>query len=255
MNKLFDLSGKVAIVTGGSRGIGAAIVEGLAASGANVVIADILEREATVTAKKLSKKTRRKIISFLTDVSKKEDTDSLVAKTVKSLGRVDILVNNAGIFRMVPTEKLSKAEWDKIMAVNLEGYLNCAQSVFPIMRKQRKGSIINNASIAGLFAFPTAAAYNASKAGIVSLTQTLASEWAKYGIRVNCFCPGVVKTAMTADLLKQKAIQEMVKARVLLGRPAKPAEMAGLAVYLASDASSYMTGSVIAIDGGWTAHL
>jgi NAD(P)-dependent dehydrogenase (short-subunit alcohol dehydrogenase family) len=150
---------------------------------------------------------------------------------------------------------MKKEEWSKILDVNLNGYLRCAQAVFPQMKKQKKGSIINIASVAGLSSFANSAAYNASKAAINMLTKTIAQDWAKYGIRANAICPGVFITPMTQGLLKDKGFQTMIKMGTTLQRAGKPEELAGLAVYLASDASSYMTGSIIPIDGGWTCHL
>ncbi len=250
----FNLKNKVAIVTGGCRGLGKAMAIGLAKHGANIVISDLLYDEACKTVKEIQK-LGVKAIAVKTDVSSKESIDNLVKEAVKKFKKVDILINNAGIFRPTPLETMKKEDWDKIMNINLNGYLLCAQAVFPQMKKQKKGVIINISSIAGINAFANSAAYNCSKAAINLLTKTIATDWAKYGIRCNAICPGVIVTAMTKDLLKDKGFQSMIKAEVPLKRPGKADELAGLAVYLVSDASSYVTGSIITIDGGWTAHL
>lgn len=252
MNKIFNLSNKVAIVTGSARGIGKAIALSLAKQGAHIVVSDIINGNATVKA---IKKLKRKSIFVKTDVSKKEDVNNLVNTTLKKFRRIDILVNNAGILKMCPAEKISEEDWDKIMAVNLKGYFLCAKAVSKQMMKQRSGNIINVASIAGINAFATIAAYCASKAGIILLTKTLAVEWAKYNIRVNAICPGVIVTAMTKGLLADKNFKKMILTKTPLGRAGKPEEMASVAVFLASPASSYVTGHALVADGGWTAGL
>ncbi len=250
----FNLKNKTAIVTGGCRGIGKAIAIGLAKHGCNIVVSDLLEKPAVNTAKEI-KKLGVKAIAVQTDVSNKDSVNNLINQTVKKFKKIDILVNNAGIFYPTPLESMKKQDWDKIMKVNLDGYLLCAQAAFPYLKKQRSSAIVNIASIAGLSAFAGSAAYNCSKAAIIMLTKSIAQDWAKYGIRCNTICPGVIVTPMTRAMLKDKNFQASLKIGVPLQRPGKPQELAGLAVYLASDASSYMTGSIIPIDGGWTCHL
>ncbi len=253
MEELFNLEGKVAIVTGGSRGLGKAIATGLAEQGAKIVIADLLEEESKKTADEIAKISEA--IAVKTDVSKKVDVDALIQATIKKFGKIDILVNNAGIFRATPIETMAEEEWEKIFHVNVNGYLLCALAASKEMIKQKEGSIINIASVAGMKAFATASAYNASKAAIISLTQSLATELAKYNIRVNAICPGVFATDMTKGFLADKSFNEMIKNQVPLGRAAQPEELKGIAVLLASDASSYITGTTIVVDGGWTCHL
>ncbi len=253
-NKIFDLTGKIAIVTGGSRGLGKAISLGFAKFGANVVIADILEEEAKESVKEIEK-LGVKAIFVKTDVSKKEDVENMVKKTVEKFGKIDVLVNNAGIYRRKPTETLEESEWDKIMDVNLKGQFLCAKAVGEVMIRQKSGKIINIASVAGEFAFPQSAAYNSSKAGVIMLTKTLAIDWAKHNIQVNAIAPGVFETPMTSGLLRDEGFKEIIKNNIPLGRSGEPNELVGTAVFLASDASSYVTGSVITVDGGWTAGL
>ena len=251
---MFDLKNKVAIVTGSARGIGKAIALGLAKQGADIVVADILLKEAKQTVAEIEK-LGKKAIAIKVDITKKREIYSAVKKTIKNFGKIDILVNNAGILKTAEPEDISESDWDKIMAVNLKGYFLFAQMVGREMIKKKQGKIINIASIAGEIAFAKAAAYNTSKGGVILLTESLAGDWAKHNIRVNAIAPGLIETPMTEKMLENKEFSKMIKAKVPLGRAGKPEEIAGAAVFLASDASSYMTGSVINIDGGWTTIL
>lgn len=252
MKTLFDLSGKVAVVTGASRGLGRAMAEGLAQAGADIVITDVLD---TAEAVKAIEKIGRKALGLKVDISKKSDVEMMVKKTVEMFGKIDILINNAGIFKTAPAESMSEEDWDKVIAVNLKGTFLCAQAAGQQMIKQKSGNIINVASIAGLMAFTGSAEYNASKAGVILMTKTMAMEWGKKGIRVNAICPGLFHTDMTKDFDKDKAFMESIRQKVPLGRGGDPKELAGAAVYLASEASSYMTGHALVVDGGWTAGL
>ena len=254
MNKMFDLAGKIAIVTGGSRGLGKAIAMGFARFGADVVIADILEKESKETVKEIEK-LGRKSLFVKTDVSNKGNVDEMVKKAAGKFGRIDVLVNNAGIYKVTPIESVEEGEWDRIMDINLKGQFLCAKAVEEQMVKQKSGKIINIASVAGEFAFAQSAAYNSSKAGVILFTKTLALELAKDNIQVNAIAPGVFETPMTSGLMKDEGFQGMIKNRIPLGRSGEPNEVVGAAVFLASDASSYVTGSVVTIDGGWTAGL
>lgn len=254
MKDLFDLTDKIAVVTGGSRGIGKAIVLELARHGADIVIADVLLKDAEQTAKEISN-LKRKVMVVKTDVSRKKDIDALIKRTIAKFGKIDIFVNNAGIYRVGPTEQLNEAEWDKVIDINLKGYFLCAQAAGKEMIKQKSGNIINISSVAGIGGFANSAAYCSSKAAIILLTKALAVEWAKYGIRVNAICPGAIKTAMTDPLMKDKAFQQMIKQRTPLGRVGNAEEIAAGALFLATKASSYVTGHALVIDGGWTAGL
>ena len=252
MNELFSLAGKVAIVTGASRGLGRAIATGLAEAGASIVAADILDPSEMV-----EELTRlgRQALGLRVDVTKRADVEAMVRRAVEKLGRVDILVNNAGIFRTAAAEDLAEEDWDRVIEVNLKGQFLCAREAGQQMMKQQSGVIINVASVAGILAFAQSAAYNASKAGIILLTKTLAVEWGKHNIRVNAICPGLFHTAMTQDLADTEEFRGMVKARVPLGRGGQPEELMGTVIYLASEASRYMTGHALVVDGGWTAGL
>lgn len=254
MKEIFDLTDQVAIVTGAARGIGKAIALGLASFGANVVVSDILIMEAEQTAAEIEKLGRKALV-VKADVTKKREIDRMIRKTIQEFGKIDILVNNAGILKIAEPEDISEADWDKVMAINLKGYFLCAQAAGREMIKRKKGKIINIASIAGKIAFSKASAYNSSKGGVILLTESLADDWAKHNIRVNAIAPGVIETAMTKDMLATKEFVEMIKARVPLSRAGKPEEIVGAAIFLASKASSYVTGEVIDIDGGWTTVL
>lgn len=251
-NDLFDLEGKTAIITGASRGLGKAMAIGLAKAGANVVVTDVLDTADTVEEiSKLGKKT----LGLKVDVSKKSDVDEMVNKTINKFRSIDILVNNAGILRTGKAEELGKEDWDKVIQVNLTGVFLCTQAVGKQMIKQKSGKIINISSIAGISGYATSVPYSSSKGGIILLTKTFAAEWGEYNINVNAICPGVFSTDMTEDYLESEEFVENIKANVPLKRHAEPDELIGTVVYLASEASSYVTGHAIVIDGGWTASL
>ena len=246
------LKNKVAIVTGAARGIGQSIAVELARNKADVIVSDIISGQATV---KKIQKLKRKSIFIKADMSKKSDIDNLISQVIKKFGKLDILVNNAGIFQPCPTETLKEDAWEKTININLRGYLQCSQAVLKHMSKKKKGVIINVASVAGLFGCPTAAAYCASKGGIITMAKSLASEYGKKGIRINTICPGIIETPMVKDLLADKKQKQNMLAKIPLARTGKPIEIAGAVVFLASDASSYITGTEIIIDGGWTCSL
>jgi len=251
-NDLFDLEGKIAVVTGASRGLGKAMAIGLAKAGADVVVTDILDTSETVSE---IKKLNRKSLGLKIDVSNKSDVEAMVKDVLEKFGIIDILVNNAGVLRTGNAEVLDKKDWDKVIEVNLTGQFLCAQAVGREMIKQKMGSIINIASIAGLGGYASSVPYSASKAGVILMTKTLAVEWGKHNVRVNAICPGVFATDMTDSYLKDKQFTDMIKNKVPLGRSAKPDELVGTVVYLASKASEYMTGHALVIDGGWTAGI
>lgn len=249
---LFNVEGKISVVTGASRGLGKAMAIGLAKAGANVIVTDVLDTTKTVNAiKKLS----RESLGLKVDVTHKSDVEAMVKEVQEKFGKIDILVNNAGILRAGNAEVLDKEDWDKVLQVNLTGQFLCAQAVGRQMIKQKSGSIINIASIAGLGGYASSVPYSASKAGIILMTKTLAVEWGKHNVRVNAICPGVFATNMTDSYLKDKQFKDMIQNKVPLGRHAKPDELVGTVVYLASKASEYMTGHALVIDGGWTAGI
>jgi 3-oxoacyl-[acyl-carrier protein] reductase len=241
------LKDKVAIITGGARGIGKSIAEKFAENGANLVIVDVNEQFAAETAKELEGK-GVKTLAVKTDVSSKADVDAMFAKAVEVFGRVDILVNNAGITRDNLLLRMEESDWDLVININLKGVFLCSQAAVKLMSKARTGNIINVASIVGQMGNAGQANYTASKGGVIALTKTTAKEFASRGIRANALAPGFINTEMT------KVLKDEVKEAMLSGVPMKkmgePEDIANGALFLASDLSSYITGHVLAINGG-----
>ena len=249
----FSMKGKVAIVTGGSRGIGRAIAEALAGAGAAVILAGRNRERAEEVASAITA-TGGSAVGVPADVSKASDVDRLMQTTVERFGHLDILVNNAGISPFwKKAELLTESEWDEVMAVNLKGTFLCAQAAGRIMIPQKSGRIVNISSIGGRVALPNLVAYCAAKGGVEQLTRVLAVEWASHNILVNAIAPGYVETDLTDGLRKNPKLQDSLIRQTPLGRFAKVEEVAGAAIYLASDAASFVTGQTLYIDGGWTA--
>ena len=250
-----DLKGKVAIVTGARRGMGRSHALLLAEEGAKVVVSDISLEDCQKVVDEI-KKMKGEAMAVKCDVAKKNEVDNMVKAAVKKWGKVDILVNNAGICQFKPFLELTEEEWDRTIDINLKGYFLCAQAAAKEMVKQKSGVIVNIASIAmgqtGV-GFPTLTHYSASKGGIVGMTETLALELAPYNIRVNAISPGAIETPMINSLKADSKTMEGTLARIPLHRVGKPEEVSNLVLFLASDASSYMTGSTVVIDGGWLA--
>jgi NAD(P)-dependent dehydrogenase (short-subunit alcohol dehydrogenase family) len=268
---IFDLSGKVALITGASRGLGRAFAEAMAEFGADVACVGRDNAKLAETVQIIGKY-RRRAIAIKADVTQEDQVKYMVDEAVKQLGKIDIFFNNAGIARMpVPIHLTPTEDWDAVINTNLRGAFLCLKHVLGHMVKNKKGSVINISSIAGLRAeVPEVgpAAYGAAKAGLILLTNIAAIEYAKDGIRVNCIAPGMHKSELgrnnpgpkppiTADMEKamEKMMQEYCKAEIPMGRMAEASELAGLAVLLASDASSYITGQVFVEDGGQSARL
>ncbi len=249
---MFELNDKVAVVTGGSRGIGKGIALVLARAGADIAIADVLDAGDAV---KEIEALGRKAISVKTDVSNKKSVDSMIKEVVSNFGKIDIMVNNAGILRLAQIENMEEKEWEKVIDVNLKGCFLCSQAAGKEMIKQKSGSIINIASVAGIAAYQQGAAYSASKAGIILLTKALAGEWGKHGIRVNAICPGAIQTDMTKGMLEDEKMKQGIIMQVPLGRIGVPEDIGEAALFLASDAAGYVTGHALVADGGWTANL
>ena len=250
IKKLFDLTGKVAIVTGASKGIGEAMARGMAEFGASVVISS-RKQEAVEEVAAAFQKDNLDAIGIACHVADADQRQNLVEKTIEKYGRVDILINNAGTNPYFgPIEAMPMPAYQKTMDINLNAPLELSKLTYPYMKKQGGGSVIHISSIEGLHATAGFAAYNLSKAGLVMLAQNQAAEWGKDNIRVNVICPGLVKTKLSAALWSDENNLNKFKQNIPLGRMAMPDEMAGLAVFLASDASTYMTGSVLVNDGG-----
>ena len=253
MSKLFDLGGKVAIVTGAGRGIGKTLALGLARHGADVVAVSRTLPQVESVAREIAA-LGRKGIALKVDTSSKADVDRMVAKTLEDWGRVDVLVNNAGIDIIKPAVDYTEAEWDQIIDINLKGYFLCAQAAGREMIRQGRGSILMNSSIAGSIGVNWLVPYASAKGGVNQLTRTLAVEWARHGVRVNAFSPAYFENVMQgAEQIHNEEKERHIREWTPMGRRGKTDELVGPAVFLASDASSYVTGHVLMVDGGWTA--
>lgn len=243
---------KVAIVTGGSFGIGRAAAIAFAARGAKVVVADWVEDNETVST---IKSAGGDAIFIKCDVSSDDSVKMMVDKAVAQYGRLDYAFNNAGVEGLsAPTHECTIENWDRTVDVNLKGVWLCMKYEIPHMLKQGKGAIVNDASIAGLVGFPNIPAYVASKHGVIGLTKNAALEYAKQGIRVNVVCPGVIKTPMIDCFTgKNKEVEKQFASAEPIGRLGEPEEVAEAVMWLCSDASSFVTGLSMAVDGGWVA--
>lgn len=243
------LTDKVAIITGGGRGIGKAIGNLFASAGARVVIVDIDADEIENTVGEI-KTINSQVLGVKTDVSRQSEVEAMISTVLEKFGTVDILVNNAAIEYYIPLMRMREDGWDKTFDVNVKSYFLCAQSAGKIMLKKNSGSIINFASLAGFFADKYSGAYCSSKAAIIQLSRALAGELAHHNIRVNCIAPGMVKTRMAHAATKDEETFARYCRIIPMGRFAEPIEMAKVALFLASDLASYITGTTITVDGG-----
>ena len=249
----FDLSGKVAVVTGAARGLGLHFALGLAKYGADLVVCDILARELEDAKDEIEKLGHRVLIQH-TDVTNLGQIDGMVEETMKTFGHIDILVNNAAVNNPQRAEDVTEEAWDKIMEVNLKGVFFTAQRVGRVMIQQKKGKIINVASQAGIVGVPGRSAYGSSKGGVITLTKVLAIEWAKHNINVNVIAPTFTETPLSRPHLADEDFRKHVLDNIPLGRIAQPRDLVGGVIYLASESSNMVTGHVLLVDGGWTAH-
>jgi len=247
-----DLTSKNAVVIGGTSGIGLTLALGLAEAGANVAATGRRADLVKAAAEKI-RALGRKSLDIATDVTDRPSLEKLLAAAEAEFGRVDILVNSAGITRRTPTLKVSDREWDSILETNLTGTLRACQIFGRPMVERKQGRIINIASVASGRGFFEVAAYAASKAGVASLTKTLAVEWAKHGVCVNAIAPGVFRTDLNKALLDGTARGEEFLVRTPMRRFGKVEELVGAAVFLASDAASFVTGHILVVDGGFLA--
>ena len=253
MTNLFSLSGKVGIVTGGNRGIGRTLALSLADAGADVVVAAAHDMDSACQVAEEIRRKGRNCLAVKTDVSIKSQVEEMVSKTMERYGKIDILINNAAINIFSPAVDFSLEDWNKVLSVDLTGAFICAQAVGKIMIAQRKGKIINLASVGGLCGtYRKAVAYDSSKAGVINLTRSLGVEWGKYNINVNAIAPGMVESDLTRTRLEDQSFRKYFLERVPLGRIGQPEDLVGVVIFLSSEASNWITGQTIVIDGGQT---
>lgn len=240
-------------MTGGSRGIGRSLALGLAEAGADVVIASRTRQDVERVVEEVKTRGRRGL-GVPTDVSQSSDVSALAGATLQAFGRIDVLINNAGISPVYTRAlKLKEKDWNRILAVNLTGTFLCCQAVGRVMVEQRQGKVINIVSIGASTGLPKFVAYCAAKGGLLQVTRVLAQEWAEYNVQVNAIAPGYIETDMTAGLEDTPWLLESIIQRTPMRRLGKPDEVVGAALLLASSASSYITGGVFYVDGGWSA--
>lgn len=252
LERLFSLQGKVALITGASGGIGRALAIGLAEAGAAIGVHG-RDRERVDQTCAMIAEVGGQAAPLVTDLSAVEDCRQLIAQTQQRLGRLDILINNAATNRRKPIAEVTQADWDFITAVNLRSIYFLSQAAYPIMRDQGGGKIIHIGSINIFYGLDTVSVYGATKGGVGQLAKVMAVEWAKDNIQVNCITPGFIYTPLSAPLWADAKKARWFKARLPTRRPGRPEELVGLALMLASEASSYITGQNIIIDGGFSA--
>jgi len=245
------LENKTAIITGAGSGIGKACALLFAKEGAKIIVADWSD-QGKETAE-IIKKAGGKAFFIKTDVSNSKDVSKMANFCIEKFGKIDILVNNAGIVKFSALHETPEEDWDKTLNVNLKGVFLCSKNVIPQMLEQGKGKIVNVASIAGLVGFDKIGHYCASKGGIIALTREMALEYAPNKINVNCIAPGIIKTAMTKDMIADPATEQGFRVSTPYPRLGEPEDIAYAALYLASDESDFVTGEILVVDGGWTA--
>lgn len=248
----FRLKDQVSIVTGGNKGIGRTIAVCLAQAGAHVVIAGRTKHELEEVCSEI-KQFGNKAIGVEMDVRNERDVEKMVAEALKAFEKIDILVNNAGVSHVLPAEDHTEEIWDTILDTNLKGVFLCSQAVGRQMIRQKRGSIVNMSSQAGTVGLLNHVAYCASKGGVDSLTRVLALEWAPHHVRVNAVAPTVIRTPMTDKVFADQKVRAELTAKIPLGRFGEPEDVAGAVIFLASEASSMITGHILLVDGGWTA--
>lgn len=249
----FSLAGKVAVITGGSRGIGKEIALSFAEAGADVVVCSRKLGSGLEAVAEEIQRLGRRSLAVIADVSKKATVDAMVQRTIDEFGAIDILVNNAGLLVVKPFVEHSEEDWDNVIDINLKGCYLCSQAVGKRMINQKKGNIINIASTRGIKASRERVSYCTAKAGIAMLTRVMALEFASYSIRVNGIAPGWIKTKLNEHLWSDPKSRKQIEATIPLGYLAEPSAITGTALFLASDISSYITGHTVVVDGGYLA--
>lgn len=250
---MFKLDGRVAIITGASKGLGEVMALALAQAGADLTITSRHQDEIDDAAEKIRKETGRRVLALESDVTDRQAVESMVERTLDELGRIDILINNAGINYRTSLLDVDDEKWRESLAINLTGPMLCSRAVGPHMIERRSGKIVNISSMVGLVGLPDRTPYCSTKGALVQFTRALALEWAPHNIQVNAICPGPFATPLNIPLLSDPEVKAKFVSRIPLGRFGDLEELGGATVFLASDASNFMTGSMLSIDGGWTA--
>lgn len=251
--KLFDLSGRAAIITGGSKGLGFAMAAGLASAGANIMLVNRNEAEGKQAATELESQYPIKAISFSADITDQDQAEAMATNAMQVFGKIDILINSAGINIRGGINEVSLEDFNKVLAVNVTGTWLACKAVTPFMKQQGKGKIINLASTLGLVGLSNRTPYTSSKGAVVQMTRALALELASFNINVNAICPGPFLTEMNVPIADSPETKNFILGATALARWARMEEIQGAALLLSSDASSYMVGSMVVVDGGWTA--
>ena len=244
------LKDKTAIITGGGSGIGLATARAFCKEGAKVILFGRRKEKLISAAEELGDS----VLIVQGDMTHNDDLDQLINKTLNNFKGIDILVNSAGLYNGAPLHEISDSQWDGIMDINIRSIFQLTRRVLPIMMAQKSGSIVHISSILGLIAVPQVAAYNVSKGALNQFSRSIAVEYGSYGIRSNSICPGLIETDMTADLMKDASLMQEWSKEYPIGRFGKPEDVANACLFLASDESSFITGTVLPVDGGFTAH-
>ncbi len=252
IDELFRLDGKVAVVTGASRGLGQAMAVGLAEAGADIVVASTNATNLTDTVQAI-RQLGRKVLPLTCNVADAADVTAAVKSTLDEFGTIDILLNNAGTIRRAPAAEYSDEDWDIVLDTNLNGLFRFCRAAGQIMLEKKSGKIINVASLLSFSGGITVPAYAASKGGVAQLTKALANEWAKDNVQVNAIAPGYFETDNTAALRENEVRNTAISARIPAGKWGKPDDLKGAAIFLASAASDYVNGHIMLVDGGWMA--
>lgn len=251
--KQFDLTGRTAIITGGSKGLGLAMAAGLASAGANIMIVNRNAAEGAQAAQEISQTFGVRAASFSADTTDSAQTEAMAKAAMDTFGRIDILINSAGINIRGAIDEVTPEDFKKVMDVNVNGTWLCARAVVPYMKQNKRGSIINMASTLGLVGLANRTPYTSSKGAVVQMTRALGLELAPFNINVNAICPGPFLTEMNLPIADTEESKKFIVGATALGRWGQLREIQGAAIFLASDAATYMVGSMLTVDGGWTA--